>query len=181
MAKQPTKKGKIAPEDKKLTDLEEKFVRNFLIKPVAAEAWRLAGGAAAASRQVAHEVRNRPHVAKAIKQGQDELAARFKVTESRVLQELAYLAFSDPRDAFDETGNLLRPDEWSSETAAAIASVEVVTTSAGEGAVEHVAKIKRWDKVQALEKLSKHLGIYAPEKTEVTINEIRRTVVDPKE
>lgn len=162
------KKEAVAPEDKPLTELEERFVHYYLLNPKSAgQAWIKAGGEAGSARQTAHQAMQRPRVKKAIDLGRDEIAKRFKVTEERVIQELSYLAFSDPRDVFDENGRLLNPDEWSSEAAAAISSLEVVTTSAGEGTVEHVAKLKRWDKGKALDMLAKHLGLFV-EKHEVT-------------
>ena len=182
MAKAPAKKSKakVAPEDKPLSEREQRFVNYYMITPNGAEAWRKAGGATKCADRVAYEVLRRPHIVKALDKKRAQMAARFEVTQERVLKEIAYLAFSDPRDVYDDEGCLLRPNEWSAEAAAAVAAVEVVTTSAGEGAVEHVSKIKRWDKGQALEKLCKHLGLFAPEKTEITVTEIRRTVVDPK-
>jgi hypothetical protein len=43
-------------------------------------------------------------------------------------------------------------------SAAAVASVEVVTRNIGDGEVEHVHKFKVWDINSALETLAKHLG-----------------------
>jgi len=88
------------------------------------------------------------------------------VTVARVLQELSRLGFSDIRQAFDEQGNLLQPDQWSDAFAASVSSLEVVTrTLPGCGddeaaKVEYVHKIKIWDKNSALEKIAKHLGMF---------------------
>ena len=87
-------------------------------------------------------------------------AEKAEVSIERVLKELGRIGFSDLRRAFDTNGRLLRPEEWDDDTAAAIASVEVVTRNIGEGEVEHVHKIKVWDKNSALEKLAKHLGMF---------------------
>ncbi|MDO6966972.1 terminase small subunit [Rhizobium alvei] len=95
-------------------------------------------------------------VAELINRGAD----RAEVTVARVLQELSRIGFSDLRRAFDKSGRLLRPEEWDDDTAAAIASVEVVTRNIGDGEVEHVHKIKVWDKNSALEKIAKHLGMF---------------------
>ncbi|WP_234843878.1 hypothetical protein [Sinorhizobium meliloti] len=43
-------------------------------------------------------------------------------------------------------------------SAAAVASVEVVTRNIGDGEVEHVHKSKVWDINSALETLAKHLN-----------------------
>lgn len=87
-------------------------------------------------------------------------ADRAEVTIARVLDEMRKLGFSDLRKAFDQNGRLKRPEEWDDDFAASVASVEVVTRNIGEGEVEHVHKIKVWDKNSALEKLAKHLGMF---------------------
>ncbi|MGK9282022.1 terminase small subunit [Sinorhizobium meliloti] len=87
-------------------------------------------------------------------------ALKAEATVERVLKELSRIGFSDLRRVFDANGRLLRPEEWDDDTAAAVASVEVVTRNIGDGEVEHVHKIKVWDKNSALEKLAKHLGMF---------------------
>ncbi|MDW9473157.1 terminase small subunit [Sinorhizobium meliloti] len=87
-------------------------------------------------------------------------ALKAEATVERVLKELTRIGFSDLRRVFDANGRLLRPEEWDDDTAAAVASVEVVTRNIGDGEVEHVHKIKVWDKNSALEKLAKHLGMF---------------------
>jgi len=95
-------------------------------------------------------------VAELVNKGAD----RAEVTIARVLDEMRKLGFSDLRKAFDQNGRLKRPEEWDDDFAASVASVEVVTRNIGEGEVEHVHKIKVWDKNSALEKLAKHLGMF---------------------
>lgn len=87
-------------------------------------------------------------------------AEKAETSIARVLQELSRLGFSDIRKAFDANGNLKRPEDWDDEFAASVASVEVVTRNIGDGEVEHVHKIKVWDKNSALEKIAKHLGMF---------------------
>ncbi|MGH0372567.1 terminase small subunit [Sinorhizobium meliloti] len=85
-------------------------------------------------------------------------ALKAEATGERVLKELPRTGFSDLRRVFDANNRLLRPEGWDGDTAAAVASVEVVTRNIGDGEVEHVHKFKVWDKNSALEMLTKHLG-----------------------
>lgn len=82
----------------------------------------------------------------------------------RTLQEVARLAYFDPRTLYKEDGNLKRPDEWDDDTAAAVAQLEVLEEYQGKGAdrelIGHTRKLKLWDKNAALEKAMKHLGLY---------------------
>ena len=89
-----------------------------------------------------------------------ERSKRTEVTADRVLLEIARLAFSDLRRLFHEHGRLKHPKEWDDDTAASVASVEVVTRNLGDGTVEYVRKIKLWDKGRALEQLCRLLGLY---------------------
>ena len=72
---------------------------------------------------------------------------------------------SDIRQLFTMDGNLLSIEDLPPSVAAAISSVEVVTRQAGAGEVEHVAKVKLWDKMRALELLVKYLQLIKPEPT----------------
>ncbi|GGE55648.1 phage terminase small subunit [Agaricicola taiwanensis] len=94
-----------------------------------------------------------------------EGAARAEVDITRVLTELMRLATSDLRQAFDAEGNLKDPSQWDDDFAASIASIEVVSRAAkadesGKRGVEYVHKIKTWDKISALDKIARHLGLY---------------------
>lgn len=117
-------------------------------------------------------------------------AERAEATVERVLQELARIGFADLRKAFTPDGALLSPEEWDDATAAAIAAIEVVTRPTGEKdaddrpIVEHVHKLKLWDKNSALEKIAKHLGMFV-ELHELTgkgggpVEIIRRVIAAP--
>jgi phage terminase small subunit len=92
---------------------------------------------------------------------------------AHVLSELTRLGFSDIRKAFTESGSILPPAEWDDDFAAAVAGIEVVSRNTNEKddegrmVIEHVHKIKFWDKNSALEKLAKHLGMFI-DRTELT-------------
>jgi hypothetical protein len=87
-----------------------------------------------------------------------------KLTRS-ILEEEARLAFSDIRELFDDDGNLLPPYRLPRDVAAAIQSFDVIERSIPRGNGEEpivttTYKYKLWDKSSALERLSRHLGLY---------------------
>lgn len=136
----------------------EAFAQGLARGLSASEAYVAAGykeSRSAASR-LSTNVNVEARVAELVNKG----AEKAEATVERVLKELSRIGFSDLRRAFDVNGRLLRPEEWDDDTAAAIASVEVVTRNIGDGEVEHVHKIKVWDKNSALEKIAKHLGMF---------------------
>lgn len=142
----------------------EKFAQGLAKGLPASEAYISAGyreSRSAASR-LSTNVNVEARVAELVNSG----AARAEVTVARVLSEMARLGFSDIRNAFTPSGSLLPPEEWSDDFAAAVAAVEVVSRNTnekdkdGRTVVEHVHKIKMWDKNSALEKIAKHLGMF---------------------
>ena len=78
------------------------------------------------------------------------------------MREINRLAHSDLRKFYDEHGNLLPIHELPDDLAACIASIEVVkrNLTSGDGKQEFVYKIKLWNKVQALELLGRHQGLF---------------------
>ncbi|MBA8834085.1 hypothetical protein GGE39_004036 [Rhizobium leguminosarum] len=73
-----------------------------------------------------------------------------------VLVAIAYVAFGDVRDVFDDQGPLKAPSEWDERTAASVVGLEIGTSAKGKGEVVHAAKIKRADRLRALDMLARH-------------------------
>lgn len=147
-----------------LSNKQKAFVREYLIDLNATQAAIRAGYSQKTAPAIGHENLKKPDIQAAIQKAQKEAQKRTEITLDRVLQEMAKVAFSDLRKVLGPEGVLLDPSEWDDETAGAIASLEVVTVPAGKDAegnptIERVHKIKAWDKMAALEKLGKHLGL----------------------
>jgi phage terminase small subunit len=98
-------------------------------------------------------------VREAIDAGMALLVKKTGITAERVLEQMGRLAFSDLRKAFDVDGRLKPPGEWDDDTAAAMAGIDVVTVSKGQGEVEYVAKIRMTDKRAALADIARVLGM----------------------
>jgi phage terminase small subunit len=158
---------KAAKEAVALTARQSRFVDEYLIDLNATQAAIRAGySAKTAESQGARLLRN-AKVARAIQERMKKREQRTEITQDRVLQELARIGFADLREVFTNTGNLRRPEEWSDALGAAVSAVEVVVRPSGEydedgrPEVEHVHKIRLWDKNSALEKIARHLGMFA--------------------
>src|SRR5207249_11095304 len=96
---------------------------------------------------------------------------RTGVSMERTLREAARLAFCDIGRLFDENSKLKDLKEWDEETAAAVASIDVVEEFRGKGKdrrlVGYVKKVKFCDEIAALDKLMKHLGLYEQDNAHV--------------
>lgn len=164
-----------AGRPKGLTAKQQRFVDEYLIDLNATQAAIRAGYSEKTAGSVGNENLKKPDIAAAISKAQEKASERTETTVDRVLKELSRIGFSDLRKAFTANGELLHPQEWDDDTAAAIASVEVVTRQTGEVAengakeVEHIHKVKFWDKNSALDKIAKHLGMFI-DRTETRIS-----------
>lgn len=94
-----------------------------------------------------------------IKLKQAETAAALQITQQRILEEEARLAFSDLRMLFNgET--TIAPGDLPEDIARAVSGIEIKENQIGDQGVERTYKYKLWDKGRSLERISKHLGMY---------------------
>lgn len=145
---------------------QQAFVAEYCVDLNATQAAIRAGYSERTAYSQGQRLLKHVEVAAAIREAQEKREERTQVSQDQVVFELARIAFGDVRALFDEEGRLRRPHELTAEVAAAISSIEVVTVSRGEGEVEHVAKVRAWNKLKALELLGKHLGMFGPKGTE---------------
>lgn len=174
-----------AAEAAKLTAKQSKFVDEYLVDLNATQAAIRAGYSEKTAYRIGADNLRKAQIAEAIQRRMGAREKRTEVTQDRVLMEMARLGFADLREAFTTTGHLKRPEEWPDALGAAIASVEVVVRPSGEydadgrPEVEHVHKLKLWDKNSALEKIAKHLGMFAERPSEDAGRPIHIEIVNP--
>ncbi len=164
-----------------LTPKQERFVAEYLVDLNATAAYRRAGYKARgrSAENAASRLLGVVGVQQAIQAGQAARGVQTGITAARVLTELAKLAFSDMRSftSWGPSGVVLRDSATlSADEAACVAEVSQTVTEGG-GAL----KFKLHSKVDALDKLCRHLGVYNDRvhlEGELThLIEIRETVV----
>lgn len=91
------------------------------------------------------------------------LAEKTGISQQKVLNEVARLAFSDIRNFYQEDGNLKHICDLEDNEAAALSSVKSYEeTMPGTSIIVGMNReIKLYNKLDALEKLAKHLGLYS--------------------
>lgn len=160
----------MAAKSKGLNPKQTRFVQEYLVDLNATQAAIRAGYSKKTANPQAARLLANASVKQAVKIGQEKRASKLEITQERVLQEIAAVAFSDVRQLYDEKGKLRPIKDWPDDLAAAVAGLETVhrNLTSGDGEVETILKVKRWDKPRVLELLSKHLGMLV-EKHEVTL------------
>ena len=84
----------------------------------------------------------------------DAAEAAAGITHERILREYARLAFSDPRQLYDESGRLKEIKDLDADTAASIAGMDIEHKY--PGGVEYVVKKYKFiDRTKALDSLAK--------------------------
>lgn len=145
----------------KLTPKQQRFVDEYLIDLNATAAAERAGYK---DSNIGRQLIAKNNVAEAIGKRKADRSARTEITQDRVLQEYARLAFFDPRKLFTADGAPKNITELDDDTAAAIAGLDVQEVYEGAGdnreIVGRVKKYKIADKKGALDSVAKHLGMF---------------------
>lgn len=180
-------KRKKRPAKKGLTNQDKIFIQEYLISLKPYDAAIKAGYSKSVANSHAYtwisDPKIKPLVFEKIKEGIEKRLARYEVTTDNILAELAAIAFSDVVDIaeFSPKGVYIKDSKkLTKEQRRAISEVSQTGIASGRG-----VKVKMHDKIQALEKLGKHLGMWkegllATGKPEDPIHVIQRTIVDPQ-
>jgi phage terminase small subunit len=119
-----------------------------------------------------------PSVKAAVTAGRAAIAERNSITQDRIRQELAKVAFSDMGALYGNDGTLRPIHEMDANVRAGLAGIETGEIKAGKGnsaqVIGLVRKVKRWDKVRALELLGKDLGMFQDVLTERRLAELEK-------
>jgi len=141
-----------------LTDKQQRFVEEYLIDLNATQAAIRAGYSVKNAGKIGPELLGKTRVKLAIDKAMAERSRRTGITQDRVLQELAKIAFVNATDVINMDEATIRGDANREDTAA-IASVKVKTIPGEEGDIVE-REVKMCDKLKALELIGKHLGMF---------------------
>jgi phage terminase small subunit len=160
---------------KKISPKNDAFTTEYLVDYDGKKAAIRAGYAPKHAASKASHLLADPIVQRSLKTKQGRVALRAEVTAARVLQELARLAFADPRKLFDEEGRIKNIADMDEDTAATLSSVQVIKSQGyvkndGTSKNKKTYKFSQWDKNAALEKLAKHLGMFKEDAANMEVN-----------
>ena len=148
-----------------LTAKNRRFCEEYIRGLNGSEAAIHAGYNSSGSRTRASKLLIKPEVKEYLKILQDEIAKRNEITVDKLIQDLAEMKNLDVADLYDEDGLLIDISRLPPSFTRCIQ--EVIETKSG-------IKIKFYSKLDAIEKLAKHLGFYEKDnsqsKAEMSIN-----------
>lgn len=136
----------------KLTDKQKRFVQEYLVDLNATAAARRAGYK---DPNIGRQLIAKNNVSVEIQKRQEKLKSKLEVTQERVLEELAAIAFANGTDFVTVTSSGLL-----NVKATSTVPKEKLPAIAGIKYNQMGIEIKLHDKVRALELLGKHLGVF---------------------
>lgn len=149
--------------EKKLTPKQKRFVDEYLIDLNATQAAIRAGYSPKTANEQGARLLANVSIAQTLQKAMQDREQRTEITQDRVLQEYARLAFYDPRKLFQPDGTPKPIEALDDDTAAALAGLEVREEFEGAGEnrtfVGYTKKYKLANKLGALDSLAKHLGM----------------------
>lgn len=160
-----------------MTDAQKRFCDEYLIDLNATRAYKVAYLNCKkddSARKAGSRLLTKVDVQDYISQKQKEIEKRTEVTQDKVIQELAKIAFFNIKDVYSKNGQLKSIENIDNDTAKAISSVKVLQKAGAmkismqndneDIPIEHIneqtVEYKTNDKVKALELLGKHLGMF---------------------
>ena len=142
---------------RKLNPKQQRFVEEYLIDLNATQAAIRAGYSPKTATAIASENLAKPNISAAIACAMAERSKRTGITQDRVLEELAKVAFIKLTDIVDDTGK--SKADATDEDRACIESIKYKRTDTDTGYSEE-REVKASPKLKALELIGRHLGMF---------------------
>ncbi|XAZ21569.1 terminase small subunit [Sinorhizobium sp. B11] len=149
-----------------LTARQQRFVEEYLVDTVGAQAAIRAGYSPRGAKETACRLLKIPHIAAAIGEAKAERSERTRIDADWLLTRLAAEAEADLGDLYDEKGDLLPIREWPEIwRQGLVTDLEISALYEGTGKerreIGHVKKVKFAERLRRLELIGKHIRINA--------------------
>lgn len=141
---------------RKLNPKQQRFVEEYLIDLNATQAAIRAGYSPKTATAIASENLAKPNISAAIACAMAERSKRTGITQDRILEELAKVAFIKLTDIVDDTGRIKAGA--TDEDRACIESIKYKRTDTDTGYSEE-REVKASSKLKAIELLMRHTGM----------------------
>lgn len=166
--------AKTGRKAEKLTDLQKKFIKEYLIDLNITAAALRAGYSEKTAYSIGQETFNKPHIQAAIQKEMNKRARRTEITADKVLEEYAKLGFSDVTDYLQVVTErvLVGHDKETGEPISDISQFVLMkdTKDIPPEKLAAISEVKQHkdgsisfklhDKKGALDSIAKHLGMF---------------------
>ena len=165
-----------------LTDKQEKFCQEYLVDLNATQAAIRAGYSEATARSQGQRLLTNVDIQARISELNKSRLEATGISQKRVLEEYAKIAFFDIREIFDVDGGLINVKQLDANNAGAIASIksseEWGEDEDGNRVVTGTLKeVKVFDKIRALQDLGKHLGLFEKDNSQKVVEQPKQVIV----
>lgn len=157
-----------------LNDKQARFCEEYMKDLNGTQAAIRAGYSPESATSTASEILRYPDVQNRISELQAALRDKNEGLAQAVIDELKKVGFANIQDYIEDGNVISNLKKIPKEQAAAVASVKKSITTF-DGGEKEVVEFKLWDKLSALEKIGKHLGIFEADNKQKATN----IVVEP--
>jgi phage terminase small subunit len=167
-----------------MTPKQSRFTAEYLANGFnATRAAISAGYSKKTASSIGEENLRKPEISAAIEEGTKRIMDRLEVTADLVVQEIAKMAFFDPRKLFNDDGSLKMISQIDDHSAAALAGFEVCELFDGTGDQKHayglLKKVKLADKSKNLEMLGRYFKLFTADREDPTdAKQITTLIID---
>ena len=153
-------------KEHKLTEKQEKFIKEYLKSNNASQSAIKAGYSKKTAGETGSRLLKQPHIIQALQSKREEIARKvdkYEITPEKVLREFAKVGFADMGQfaSWGESGVKLRDSaELDEDLTSVVGEITETRTHFGEDGEKVTTRIKLADKLKALENLGKHLGLF---------------------
>lgn len=111
-----------------------------------------------------------PNISQYIESCKTDLGMRIGVDAEMIAREYMKLAFLDISDVVNEDGNLKQISDMGANAKAAISGIELNEMQVGEGSSVVIKKVRLYNKIDALERIAKMIGVDGEKKVKLTVD-----------
>jgi len=148
-----------------LTNKQEKFCREYLIDLNGTQAAIRAGYSEKTANKEACQLMAKLHIQERILLLKEKAAKRNQVTFDDLIHDLDEMRKADLKDLYDEDGNLKEIKDLPDSVTRIIQELSIIEA----GPLKSTTKYKLYSKLEAIEKLAKHLGFYERDNVQKSI------------
>lgn len=143
-----------------LTDKQERFCQEYLIDLNATQAAIRAGYSSNTAQEIGSQNLSKLIIQERLAELNKSRLEATGISQKRVLEEYAKIAFFDIRKVYGVDGALLPISQLDDAEAGAIASVKTNEIIQDDMVIGETKEVKIFDKIRALQDLAKHLGLF---------------------